>query len=142
MSRAPELHRAYLATRYRILTAEADRPLDMRIGEHNARLDQTLHQHKVQQGAFLTACNPYSQPLDGHENQARMEALRCALSIEGWRWWPGLGIPEASDWSPEDSVFVLHMDRPTACSWGHRYAQNALVYVSAGSAPELVWLVD
>lgn len=134
------LHQAYLATCYRVTPDTASAPFDLRIGQHHAALDQHLRAHGFEQAAFVTACNPYSVALSAAHNRQHMAALHAALRAEGWSFWPGLGIPDHPGWSAEPSVLILGMDKPTACVWGRRYAQNAIVHVRRGQAPELIWL--
>ncbi len=71
-------------------------------------------------GAFLTACNPYSQALPAERNAARLAALRADLAAAGVGHLPG------ESWR-EPSVLAADFDIELLDRLARRYEQNALL---------------
>lgn len=138
MSADPALDRAYRRAIYRVQLA--DRPLDLRIGEPSAELARLLGSYRAHGAAFLTACNPGSQPADPLANQAAQAALLDAAARLRCPTLPGLAIDPDGRWPDEESVLVLGLDAATATSLAHRFGQNALVWIGADAEPELIWV--
>lgn len=133
---APSLIQAYLTTHYRL------QALDwfLRVGHPQPALAPFYQRHAVQCATYLTACNPFSEPLPAAANQQRMVQLRLALQRAGWAWTDGYGQDPLHTWPAEDSVLIWGMDRSTAQAWGQQWAQNAIIHCDAHYCPELVLL--
>ena len=90
--------------------------------------------------AFVTAFNPFSEPLGDEENEALLGSLRGSLTGAGWTLFEGQGRHPSGEWAPESSLLILGMERGEAAELGARWRQNAVVWVGAGAVPELVLL--
>lgn len=90
--------------------------------------------------AFVTAWNPFSQPLPLAENRERNRQLAGDLAQAGWRRYSGLGIGPDKNWLPEESFWVLNMPPEQAIRLGKKFDQNALVWWEAGK-PVALWLL-
>jgi hypothetical protein len=88
-------------------------------------------------GAFITACNPFSKRLSAGTNEYWDRALKGYLSARGFAFLAGEGRGEIGEWPPEASVLAFGLSRAQAASIGRRFRQNAIVYVSMGRPAEL-----
>jgi len=133
----PAIVRAYSQTHYGVRGASR---FSLRIGRHSAPL-QALHRaHNVHCSAYITACNPYSQPLTAAQNAARHAALQRVLRRQGLAWLPGVGRHLAGNWPGERSVLVLGLGLDAASVLGIAFRQNASVWNDADAVPQLVLL--
>lgn len=89
--------------------------------------------------AFLTACNPYSQPLSATDNRMRqrrlLQTLRDLPGHLGIH--PGIGVGPADAQAPrwrEPSLFVTGITLDQTGRLMHQFEQNAAV-CGSGSAP-------
>lgn len=133
----PALVQAYLETDYCVRVADG---LVLRCGEYSSALAATHGRLGVESSAFLTACNPYSQPRDSADNALAQTALARALDRLGLRWLPGIGRHPHASWPGEESFLVLGIDRDAACALAAEYQQNAFVWCGPSAVPELVLL--
>lgn len=136
----PALDRAFRATTYRVFVPGAA-PIDLIVGVASAALDVVLARHAVEDWAFITACNPRSNPSTSTENDARSAALRREIEAGEWRFYEGEGIPAGDDWMPEASFLVLGIPRERAIDLARRFEQHAIVAGRQGGAAELVYVV-
>ncbi len=134
-----ELTAAYLATRYEVIAPDRER-LVLRVGELHPELDRRLAVLGVAQWAFLTAFNPWSEPLSEAENDLRQEALFRKLDAEAYARWPGAGIGATGEWPPEPSVLVLGLDEDVARRLSREFQQNAWVQGAVGGPARLLWV--
>ena len=133
----PAIVRAYSQTHYGVRGASR---FSLRIGRHSAPL-QALHTtHNVHCSAYITACNPYSQPLTAAQNAARHAALLRVLRRQGLAWLPGVGRHLAGNWPGERSMLVLGLGLDAASVLGIAFRQNAIVWNDADAVPQLVLL--
>lgn len=79
-------------------------------------------------GAFLTACNPRSQPLPSDENERRLDALRDALRTSRGRFLEGTGHMPGERWR-EPSLFVAGLGIGDVDALMSRFDQNCIVVV-------------
>ena len=131
-----ELLAAYLATTYTARLGELE--VRIRVGSRCPRIDRELAERNLSCWAYLTACNPGSQPLSAAENRDRQHTLRCAVHDGGWACYPGAGVPDASTWEPEESLLILGIQRQPALQLARRFGQLAIVWGIRGSAAELL----
>jgi hypothetical protein len=134
----PALIAAYEATHYVILDGESD--LVLRIGRHDAAMDDLLDRHGVTVAAIITACNPESVVLAAAENARRQAELRALLQGRGFHSLPAEGRDPAGDWIAEASCCALGIDLDQAKDIGRQFRQNAIVFISRGVAAALVLL--
>ena len=131
-----ELLAAYLATTYTARLGELE--VRIRVGSRCPRIDRELAERNLSCWAYLTACNPGSQPLPAAENRDRQQALRCAVHDGGWVCYPGAGVPDASTWEPEESLLILGIQRQPAWQLARRFGQLAIVWGTRDTAAELL----
>ena len=128
-----DLEPLYLATSYRVFLPEG--PVDVRIGARHPKIDLVADGRAW---AIVTAWNPRSSVETPEENERAMARLDAELDREGIERLPALGIPDRSDWSPEESRLVF-VDRARALGLCSRHRQNAVVVAEPGGSAELVW---
>ena len=158
-SRCPALEQAYRQTWYWVeaapnlpaqapVQAAVQKPASglqqrwkLQIG-HCQPLLQTGYRHHgcAPCACYLTACNPLGRLLSAEENQARMQQLRDALLRERWPLSPGFGQDPQGLWPGESSLLVWGMAPDTACHWGRRFEQNAVLCCDASGMVHLQWL--
>ncbi len=131
-----ELLAAYLATTYTARLGELE--VRIRVGSRCPRIDRELAERNLSCWAYLTACNPGSQPLSAAENRDRQHTLRCAVHDGGWACYPGAGVPDASTWEPEESLLILGIQRQPALQLARRFGQLAIVWGTRDTAAELL----
>lgn len=131
-----QLRDAYLATKYEVKHLG----LQMRIGEENWHLEEFLVDNNVFSWAFISAENPFSQPLSPSENESLHAQLIEFTKTKQWIFAEGYGIPQNDDWQAEKSLFLLDISKSEAISLGKKFNQNAIVFGRLGKAPELIFL--
>lgn len=133
----PELHAAYLATRYCAWLGLADE-LTLCIGEHNSRLATLMQTHGASSGCFVSAWNPFSEARTPEENAAAQQVLEAELQQCGWTYFPGEGRGTDPAWVPEASFLVLGPDADDAAALCVGYAQHAVVVFDQRAVPRLL----
>lgn len=132
---SPRLLAEYARTRY-VIDVEPE-PLALWIGETNPAVDQLLEQHKVQQGAFITAWNPLSEPLPAEENAARTAELERLIRAQGFEYLTGRGIGPDPTWVPEESFFILGIRLADAETLARKLRQFAYLWHQLGKETEI-----
>jgi len=122
---------AYQNTRYCVF----EPPIEIRIGEHNSKLNELLMEHGQVNWAFITAYNPYSHILSGEENKERHSQLINA--VRTYTYFEGEGIGEDPSWQPEKSLLIIGITEENAISIGRKFEQNAIVIGSENQSPSL-----
>ena len=130
--------RAYRETEYRV---QGEPGFVLRVGRPSPELAQLHRQEGVGCSAFITACNPASQPLDVAANASRQAQLEAELAARGLSWLPAVGQHPTNQWPGEPSVLVLGLPLEEARLLGRQFGQNALVWTAADAVPQLVLLV-
>lgn len=111
-------------------------PLTLRIDEFNADLTALHAAAQVHSSAFISACNPYSQPLSGAQNASRQVALASLLQERGYSFIDGSGQSRDKKWC-EPSFLVLGISLPEARELGARFEQNAILWCDVDAVPNL-----
>ena len=132
---SPALLEAYRETHYEVFT---DPAFTLRVGSMSDALLALHRRHGVEASAFLSACNPFSQPLDAATNGARHRALLEELARAGWNCIEGQGRHPANGWPSEASVLVLGLALPAARAFARRWEQNALLWCGPDARAQLV----
>lgn len=132
------LDSAYRATSY-VAAGPDEREIRIWVCEEHPELDGVLQEYGVASWAFLTSCNPRSEPLSDEENATRVSALLTDLEAQGYQSWNGAGIGEGASWTPEPSFLVFGISRGAASELANRYEQYAFVFGETGERAELVW---
>jgi hypothetical protein len=115
--------------------------LVLRIGRRDARLERLLAAHGARSAAYVSAANPRGEVRSEEENRAATAALEKTLAARGYACLAGEGRDPEGRWVAEPSLLVLGIAREEAGALGRAWAQNAIVFVEAGAAPELLLLV-
>jgi hypothetical protein len=134
---APPTLQAYLETDYRV---HGEPGFTLRVGRASAELLAAHKRRRTDCSAFLTACNPFSQPLDAAANAARQAALAKELSGRSLAFLPGVGQHPSNGWPGEDSFLVFGLTLEAAKALGMRLEQNGLVWSGADAVPQLILL--
>lgn len=141
MNAASAIHadtlQAYVETDYRLLEGLE---LTLRIDQPSDGLRDLHRRRGVDCSAFLTACNPFSQCLDGEQNAARQSALREEVRRLGLSFLEGEGEHPGNGWAAEPSLLVLGLDLEAASTLGRLFEQNAFVWNGADAVPRLILL--
>ncbi|MEQ8801099.1 DUF3293 domain-containing protein [Haliea sp.] len=128
---------AYIETEYRVF---ANPPFILRIGESSAELVALHERHQVDCSAFVTACNPFSRPIDESVNRERQVVLAEDLEAQGLVFVPGAGQHPSNRWPAEESLLVLGLDLDASRTLGVQYQQNAIVWSGADGIAQLILL--
>ena len=134
----PELRAAYEATDYVVF---AEPGLVIRIGEPNPDLDALMESAEAATAALLTAANPGGELHSDEENRAALAELRKSGLLRFRTQYDGEGRDPLGKWPAEPSLLVIGISRDDAVFIGVSHAQNAIVFVEKGRAPELMVLV-
>ncbi len=133
----PPTLQAYLETDYRV---HGEPGFTLRVGRASAELLAAHKRRRTDCSAFLTACNPFSQPLDAAANAARQAALAKELSSRSLAFLPGVGQHPSNGWPGEDSFLVFGLTLEAAKALGTRLEQNGIVWSGADAVPQLILL--
>ncbi|WP_292077487.1 MULTISPECIES: DUF3293 domain-containing protein [Brevundimonas] len=110
------------------------------VGTHSAAFDALMRWYGVDQAAYVTAYNPYSQARSDGENNQAQDALKATLNTNCLTWLEGEGRGRVGDWPPEPSLAVLGIPKAQACDLGCAFEQNAIVWCARGQPAELLLL--
>ena len=133
----PRTVQAYLETEYRV---HGEPGLTLRVGQASPDLLSAHKLHKADCSAFLTACNPFSEPFDAAANAARQAALAKELSRRSLIFLPGIGQHPSNKWPGEDSFLVFGLTLEAAKVLGLKFEQNGFVWTGADAIPQLILL--
>jgi hypothetical protein len=114
--------------------------LVLRIGEPNPDLDELLEAEGAATAAYVTAANPRGEAATPWKNEIANAALVQTQTQAGYSCFEGEGRDPKGNRTAERSVLVVGISRPDAEVVGRAFAQNAIVFVEKGRAPELVLL--
>lgn len=128
---------AYRETEYRVF---AEPGFILKVGQASAELLAAHKRHKTQCSAFLTACNPFSQPFDAASNAERQAALAKELRQRSLVFESGIGQHPDNGWPGEESFLVYGLTLESAKVVGMRLEQNAFVWSGADAVPQLILL--
>lgn len=131
------LIKAYRETDYEVCSTP---PFVLHVDRESEALRALLAQHRVEDAAYVTACNPRSQPLGDADNQARQRRLRDELERRGLVAIPGVARHPDNGWPEEDSVLVLGLALDDARELGIRFDQNAVLWAGIDAVPRLILL--
>jgi hypothetical protein len=134
-SLSKELIQAYQNTSY--VVQEENNNWHLNINQINPAFNAWLSQQNIQQWAFITAYNPYSQALNNAENLALQNQIKSILLQNGFKFWEAYGKGEG-DWPAEPSVFIANIHYDYAFKLAQQFKQNAYVYGQLNQAPQLI----
>jgi len=134
---SPLTIKAYLETEYCVF---GDSPFVLKAGMASESLAKLYERFKVDCGAFVTACNPFSINVGEAENTFRQAELAKELSLYNLAFIDGIGEHPSGNWIAEPSYFVLGLTLDAARTLSKKYDQNAVVWCGSDAIPELVLL--
>lgn len=133
-----DLVEAYLETQYH--TNWPAYPFDLTVGRPSEPLLALYRSMRRRSAAYVTAWNPYGEPLPNSENARRHARLLTDASHLELPYFEGEGRGRDTRWPPEKSVLVLGLSFEGALQLGRDYDQNAIVWADADAVPQLVLL--
>ena len=133
----PRTVQAYLETEYRVY---GEPGFILRVGQASPDLRSAHQRYQAECSAYLTACNPFSKPLDEGANSARQDALAKELAHRGLRFLPGIGEHPHNGWAGESSFLVFGLTLESAKRLGCRFEQNGFVWNGADAVSQLILL--
>ncbi|MEY4761083.1 MAG: hypothetical protein RLZZ200_939 [Pseudomonadota bacterium] len=133
----PRLLAAYRQTRYEVHEGAG---FVLEVNRYSAELQGLHGRHGVSSSAFITACNPRSEPTDASANAFRQSALLSEITRRSLQCLPGLGLHPTNGWEGEPSFLVLGLSCEAAKTLGRRFGQNAILWSGEDAVPRLVVL--
>ena len=133
----PRTVQAYLETEYRV---HGKPGFTLRVGQASADLLSAHKRQKADCSAFLTACNPFSEPFDVAANAERQAALAKELSRRSLMFLPGIGQHPSNEWPGEESFLVFGLTLEAAKVLGSKFEQNGFIWTGAAAVPQLILL--
>jgi hypothetical protein len=109
------------------------------IGNNSQELAALLGKHEVTTAALITACNPKGIKTIEDDNQRRMTDLRIDMESLNLPFYPAYGANLDESWK-EESFLVLGIDQSAAIAMGHKYQQNAIVWIDERETPSMIWM--
>ena len=129
---------AYRATDYVLFIGDA-REITLNIGRHNPEFDRVLDGRQATTAVVVTAHNPRSVVLSEAENGERHVRLMSLLESRGYDYALGEGRDPTGHWKAELECVVFGIPVEVGLEIARRFEQNAIVFVTRGGAPELVY---
>lgn len=133
-----ELVAAYQATEYRVAAREGG--FVLKIGQRSVEVARLLSRTGHTEAIFITAENPYSQPVSLAENRSNQIRLREDLLAIGATVLDGEGQGQDPAWPAEASFLAIGSTRAQGSRLGSKYRQNAIVWIDQESIPTLLLL--
>lgn len=131
---SPDLLKSFEETNYIV---HHKPQITMRIGQTCPELQELLKAGGYTSAAFITAWNPYSQPLSEAANATRQCMLQSDINALHLTNMPGIGQHPSNNWPGEESLFVLGIDQDAARALARKYEQWAFVWIPASGIPEI-----
>ena len=125
---SPNLIKAYREAVY--VVHLGDREIALQVNKASSQLAELMKEWEVTTAAFLTAFNPYSQPLDTQENEARQKKMWADALPMCPKIFPGIGRDKDDQWPHELSMLTLGIHLDDAKTLADQYEQNAFLWVS------------
>ena len=132
------LDAAYKTTDY-VLFVEAGVEVTLNIGAPSPEFDRVLDRRGAATAVVVTAYNPRSVVLQESENRARHRDLTALLEARGCDYVLGEGRDPTGAWKAELECVVFGIPPETGLELARRFDQNAIVFVTRGGAPELLY---
>lgn len=134
------LVQAYRETEYQVFATGKQAGLTLRVGQESRELLAAHKRKNADCSAFLTACNPFSEPFDAAANAARQVALAKELTSRSLAFLPGIGQHPSNEWPGEESFLVFGLTLEAAKVLGAKFEQNGLVWSGADAVAQLILL--
>ena len=128
---------AYKNTNFEVL---AKSPFILNVGKYSSKLELLFDECSKNQGCFITAYNPLSEPTLKEENEIAQQKLKDSLLSQNLSFLNGIGSDPSGEWQGEPSFFVLGLSKEKSEGLGSEYRQNAIVWSDHQCIPELILL--
>jgi hypothetical protein len=129
---------AYRATDYVLFVGDGH-DVTLKIGMRNPDFDTVLERRRATSAVVVTACNPRSIVLADTENDARHAQLTALLEARGYDYALGEGRDPTGQWKAELECVIFGIPLEAGLEIARRFEQNAIVFVTRGGLPELVY---
>jgi hypothetical protein len=129
---------AYRATDY-VLFVAGGGELVLNIGRPSPEFDRVLEARGVETAVIVTGYNPRSVVLSDDENRLRHDQLKAVIEARGFDYALGEGRDPTGHWKAETECVVFGIPVQTGLALARAFEQNAIVFVSRGAAPDLVY---
>jgi Protein of unknown function (DUF3293) len=129
---------AYRATDY-VLFVDDRHDVTLNIGRRNLDFDAVLDRRGATSAVVVTAYNPRSIVLADDENAARHAQLTGLLDAKSYDYALGEGRDPTGAWKAELECVVFGISAEVGLEIARRFEQNAIVFVTRGGAPELLY---
>ena len=130
-----ELITAYLNANYYILEQEQ---FKFQIGVYSKDFENLFKQYNVNNGSFISAYNPRSQPTIQIQNKNKHRQFKNKLLKDNLLFLEAVSTDPAGRWSPEYAFLVLDINKNKAIQFGISLCQNAIVHIDSKAVPELI----
>lgn len=128
----------YHASRY--LVSGSHREFALQVDVPSAELLTLYRQNQITCAAFITAWNPYSEPVSDDQNNAANRRLLAEIEHRDLKYLCGKGCGSDPTWPPEKSFLVLGITEADAKQLGRKFRQNAIVWAGVDASPQLLLL--
>jgi hypothetical protein len=132
-----ELVTAYIDANYRVFDQT---PFVLKVGKRNIDLMEVHRKYNCTSSTFITGCNPYSQVSSEAQNVHAQSSLALKLTEISIKVIEGFGEDRGGLWPGEPSFLALGVSLDTAKSLGVEFHQNAIVWASEDTTPQLILL--
>jgi hypothetical protein len=134
---------AYRVTDYVLFVGDGPSPsgrnVTLNIDRRNPEFDTVLDGRGATTAVVVTAYNPRSIVLAEAENRARHAQLTALLEARGHAYALGEGRDPTGHWKAELECVVFGIPVEVGLEIARRFEQNAIVFVTRGGVPELVY---
>lgn len=128
----PALVRAYRLTEYIVNTPLGE--FSLRVNRVSDELQSLMKQHDAVTAAFITAYNPYSQPVTTEQNKLAQQDLAAEVKQFGLVTYSGEGKDPSGQWPAEESVLVLGISLAQIEVLARHYGQNGFLWFGSSVA--------
>lgn len=141
MALSSDLVEAYRNADYAVFAHRGSRAeIIFHVGEPSADLDELLDGDDAATAAFVCPGNRRGRRQSESENADAFLDMNALLAKTAYRRHAAEGRDPQGEWPAESAVLVCGIGRAEAEALGRRFAQNAIVFIERGKAPELVLL--
>lgn len=113
-------------------------PAALVVGRRSPLVERWLEENEFARGAYLTAANPGSVPLDDLENAARNERLRRRAEGAGFAFLAAESVGSGGEW-PERGLLLLGIAEADALRLAQEFGQAAILAIECGRPVRLSW---
>lgn len=128
---------AYLATDYQVNAKER---FILNVGRPSSELVRWFQVNKENQAVFITAWNPFGEPVPESTNRIAEKKLIAEIKARDLSYLTGESKDPSGLWPSEPSLLVFGILLESAKALVKRYNQDGFVYVGNDSIPQLILL--